>query len=349
VDDIKLANNQTDDSVLDELIDQQSKMEEEWQGKQVIIPIPFNCRAKQFTIPAIRECTDTIITLSDNASADQRLIFSALYTAYYQYVYTDYFTVYRVASICWAVQRFVKYLNEYKFNTENRIIVLKDFETYRVTVDGVKTQSSGLAVIKLAIQDALDYKEFTRQLNNIEYSYLYTLTKTKAAPKDEIAQITMTKWFGRHTWLRRDDVGIGHNLYARLASPKALISSFRITAVTALLEIQASKYALITFFQNTKWTLDNIPALKKHKEFETYSLYCNYRANYSAEVMNNLRNAYHKHEGCKDYLFLAMKAIIFDATQEHSQDEVLQKMQSNLHITPKIGKNNSVFTNCVIL
>ncbi len=62
MDDINHSN-QIDEAVLDELIEQQVKMEEEWQAKQVITPIRFNCSVKQCVIPAIQGYTEKTITL----------------------------------------------------------------------------------------------------------------------------------------------------------------------------------------------------------------------------------------------------------------------------------------------
>ncbi len=154
----------------------------------------------------------------------------------------------------------------------------------------------------------------------------------------------MTEWFGHYTWLRRDKVGIGHNLYARLASPKALISSFRITIVTAFLEIQSAKHSLISFFKKTKWTLDDIPIIKNRSEFDTNTKWCNYRNQHAAEIMNRLRRAYNEYGGNEKHLKLAIKIIVSETVLEHSQDIILQKIQSNLEIRYRNKRKSSFVT-----
>jgi len=251
------------------LLKEQLEMEREWQASQPVSPLPFDCTVTRFVVPSARDYTPKVVSLAKNPSNELRLIFAALYTAHYLYFYTDSFSKDRATRFSSYIGILLDFLNSYSFNNSNRVNVLKDYEADRIKKGSLKknnkklkTQSSGLSAMKTMIINALDYPEFYKQLNDIEYSYLLSISKTKVAPKDLVGQATLTEWFAQHTWLRRGDVGIGHQLYSLLKSPKALISSFETTTVTSLLEIQQAKFAMIKFFREADWRIDDIPEQK---------------------------------------------------------------------------------------
>lgn len=320
------------------MLNQQSEIEKEFESKKVIRPICYDINVEQFLIPSTDKYKETFVSLSEKASADEKLMFSAIYSANYLYFYTDKFACSIKYSFGIYAARFIRFISEYKFNKDNRISVLKDYETYRVTVDGVKSQTTGMVFIKKCIRDALDFIDFRSHLDDIEYAYLHTLLKTKAAPYDDITQVTMTDWFSNHAWLRRDDIGVGHNLFTQLASPKSLTSSFRITVTTALLEIQAAKHVLISLFKENEWALNDIPEMYSKEEYDNQNQYNAYCSQYFAELMNRLIKEYNEYKGDKSNLESALKIIISEVVQYHSQDYVFECLQLNSQITYKHKK-----------
>lgn len=225
------------------LIENQQVMLEEFNRKSKVENIRYKPEATSFLIEG------ESFTLKDANCQYKKLIFSALYTKFYlHYVKGE------GAKIDLPVIRqFISFLESASLDIGNKVSVLKDFEVHRVKINGVKTQSSGLARIKKYIKEALNYTVFCRDgLEQNGYIYLELLTFTKNAKKDPSEQETLSKWFGKHSWLRRGDVGIGNELYKRIASPKQIIKSLEITAVTALLEINQAKHQLIKLFDENR-------------------------------------------------------------------------------------------------
>lgn len=340
------SDTEVDSSDIAEIINQQAEMEREWQAKQPVTPMRYNCSVTKYVVAPISNYSQKTISLQENPAEDQQLLFAALYTAYYRIFYSDEFTDSVKESFSSSVEFFVDYLNDYEFTRDNRSSVLKDYETYRVRVYQVKPQSTGLAFVIRCIKVALDYKEFRHQLNDIEYTYLYTLTKTRAAPSDPKVQITLTEWFASHTWLRRADVGICHEHYSLLKSPKILVTSFRVTVVTTLHEIQLAKDALIAFFKNTDWKIEDIPALKTRDEFESLNSYYVYQKKYRLVLLNHFRKKYHEYPVQGEHLLVAIQLITAEASVFNACDIVLELLLSNkrvyqIHKCRKTGRKIS--------
>lgn len=230
------------------------KILDELREKQAVQSFPFTPDSTQFILPATTSYSQLVVKLIDTECLEKKIIFAAIYAASYVANYTD-----RVALSNKTVSRqygalFIDYLNKIDINETNRLRILKDFEANRVKNDGVKTQSTGLRKVIRLINISLNYAPFTEKIDSSQLNYLNTLTKTKVAPDDSRDAKTITAWFSFHSWLRTEDFGIGNEKFNRLASPKALTTSLRITTEVALCSIQKAKYALIDFFkeQNIK-------------------------------------------------------------------------------------------------
>ncbi len=255
-----------------ELIEQQDLMLAEFKKAQKITNIVFEpFGLLRFVVPKYDGATERVVKLQDTNSHKKRLIFSVLYTAnFIAFVLKKEGQGVR-ATLSGIVPQFVKFLDESDFDEYNGVNILKKFEAYRVEHDGVKTQSTGLAELTRLFNLALDYAPFGNELLNYnDYKYLDLLSKTKAAASDEEEQTTLTDYFGFHSWLRRDDVGVGAELYRRAASPKLLMSSFLITIATALEHINKSKHAIIEVIKSANVKPDYFPVLSPVPKAEDY-------------------------------------------------------------------------------
>ncbi|MDA8682459.1 hypothetical protein N9M08_07980, partial [Porticoccaceae bacterium] len=247
-----------------DLLQEQAEMLSALNASQAIRPLSYNPEATTFTVPegaGHRRSPSFSISISSADCDHKRLIFRALNAAHYRYFMTKEFTDGRREKFGVCIRNFWNFLSTTEIDSKNRANVLKLFEAWRVKKHGTKTQSTGLAYLKLDIEAALEFGAFSETLLQSERDYLEVLAATKVAPSDPIDPVNLNHWFSQHTWLRREDVGIGDDLYTRLGSPKALIQSFKITVETALLSIQASKDALIEIFKHTGIAADNIPDL----------------------------------------------------------------------------------------
>lgn len=299
----------------------------EWNNKQGIIRPLFIPESTQFTIPAIRKYIPKTVRLNDIHCEYKKLIFSALYTAFYIVFFTDRESPSNRIQFRQTAVFFINYLNSVAITKDNRTSILKDYETFRVKIEEVKPQSSGLKYITKFIEFSTGYEPFCDKLNPDQYGYLSAIEKTKKAPIDPNESFTLTDWFSFHSWLRRDDIGIGNDLFNRLASPKALSLSLRITAEVALYTIQQAKYALIDFFKDNNILPHLIPVPMPAPRKADYSedefkdkrkRWLSYIYLYITERFAYLQRNYKKAPYHNKYLDIAFEIILYSWCSNNS-------------------------------
>lgn len=323
------------------LLDEQALIAKELQANQDVTPLPYNPNATVLHIPKINSHAAFTITLAPEHCRTRQLIFGVFNAAANRYLMTDDFPetrkeALRVSKHAW------RYLDVIALTDENRATWLKDYEAWRVSEDGVKTQSTGLSAIKLMIQDALALGALTETLTDYEREYLLTLANTPLAPLDEADAVNLNQWFTQHTWLRRDDVGIGHDLYTRLGSPKALMSSFRITIENALLYLQTCKDALIDSFRLADITPEDIPALEEisghNRRQPQYHIVAA-----KAKIINRLRQKLVLLVDDIPHLKNALELVVFTEAKPQYRKEIFDKLLANQPIKATSHINTAGF------
>lgn len=323
------------------LLDEQALIAKELQAVQGVIPLPYNPDATVLYIPKVKGHATFTITLAPGHCRTRQLIFGVLNAAAYRYLMTDDFPETRKdwLTICKHVW---SYLDVIDLTDENRVTWLKDYEAWRVSEDGVKTQSTGLYKIKLMIEDALAFGAFNSSLDDYEREYLAALANTPVSPKDEADSVNLNQWFSQHTWLRLDDIGIGHELYTRLGSPKALMHSFRITIENALLYLQTCKDALVDSFRLAGITPEDIPALS-----EAASPYGKPNQHYirsaKTKILNRLRQKLVPLIHDAPYLKSALELVIFAETKPQYRKEIFDKLLASQPITATLHTHPNGF------
>lgn len=245
------------------LIQQQDLMLAEFKSMQKVTAIGFEPFGTfRFVVPQYDGAKERVIELNDTNTPEKCIIFSALYTANYVTFVLNEGAASDRQTLSNIVPKFLDFLNEINFDKFNRVNILKKFEAYRVENDGVKTQSTGLYQLTRLLNKALNYPSFGNDLlTPYDYNYLDLLSKSKAAASDNEEQTTLTDYLGFHSWLGREDIGVGAELYRRAASPKLLMSSFLITISTALEQINIAKHAIIDLFRSANVKADYFPTL----------------------------------------------------------------------------------------
>jgi hypothetical protein len=322
------------------LLDEQALIAKELQANQDVTPLPYNANATVLHIPRIQSGAAFTITLAPEHCKTRQLIFGAFNAAAYLYLMTDDFPEGRKRGLknCRHVWR---YLDTIDLTDENRVTWVKDYEAWRVSIDGVKTQSTGLEKIKLMIQNALALGAFTETITDYEHEYLLTLANTAVAPREEADAINLNQWFSQHTWLRRDDIGIGHDLYTRLSSPRALMSSFRITFETTLLYLQTCKDALIDSFKLAGIGPEDIPALADIVEPNALR-----RRHYiKNEIFNRLRQKLALLIDDIPHLKNALELAVFTEVKPQYRKEIFDRLLANQPITATPGTSSDAFFN----
>ncbi len=323
------------------LLDEQALIAKELQASLDVTPLPYNPHATVLHIPKTDRGAAFSISLTSEHCRIHQLMFGVFNAAAYRYLMTDEFKVSRKTELkfCNHVWR---YLDTIELTDENRATWLKDFEAWRVSEGGVKTQNTGLEKIKLMIEDGLSFTAFTDTLTDYDREYLNSLLTTPVAPRDESDAVNLNQWFSQHTWLRRNDIGIGHELYSRLGSPKALMNSFRITIETALLYFQGCKDALIEGFRLAGVAPDDIPALAEIAVPE--GAQNSYRISAAkAGIVNRLREKLFPLMGDIPHLRTALELVVFVEAKPIFRQDIFDKLLANQPITATSTKVTSGF------
>lgn len=325
------------------LLDEQTLIAKELQANQDVTPLPYNPKATVLHIPASIDQSSAAfsITLAPEHCRTRQLMFGIFNAAAYRYLMTDDFSKSRKRALT-ACKLMWRYLDAIDLTNENRATWLKDYEAWRVSEEGVKTQSTGLNKIKLMIEDALLLDAFTETLTDYEREYLVTLANTPLAPREEADAINLNQWFSQHTWLRLSDIGIGHELYARLGSPKALMNSFRITFENALLYLQTCKDALIDSFRLAGITPEDIPALAEIVVPDGQRKHY-YVSAAKAEILNRLRQKLVPLIDDIPHLKNSLELVVFTEVKPHARKEIFDKLLANQSIAATSKKRTTGF------
>jgi len=294
----------------------ENKILAEFNAKQPIKPIRFNQQATSFILPVYEGYKEKVIRLEETPCRYKKLIFSMIYTAYYRSFVLDDLTKSDKSYLHTYASNVTAFLNDYEFENGKEINFFKEFEASRMNTEKVKPGSTGLTMILKCLKMALEFDSFTIE-GSWQTKFIDSALEIRALASTDAQQSTLTDWFAYSTWLREDDVGIGHDLYARLASPKALIASFVTTITVQLNEIQSAKDALIELFKVNKVTPSDFPLISKNAD-QTRGEFTREQYKAISAALNKLRELYHKRaeviEADKDvgngYLKLAIQFVI---------------------------------------
>lgn len=343
-----------------ELFKQQSRMLAEFKQGLDVAPIDFKPNSARFLVPASAGRAARVVVLDEGACQEKRLIFSALYTAYYiAYVLnSDQGLVTDVSDI---VPRFVEFLNKLDITTENRMSILKLYEITRVKENKIKTQSTGLKELLRMVNKALAFEPFgIHFLSHDEYRFLDQLSKTKRAANDETEQSTLTEWFGFHSWLKLDEVGIGEALFNRISSPKLLTKSLQVSFSAALLELHRAKHALIDLFTANKLQRKNFPSAPSYPDVTSYAdgskdlQYKKDIAQFKTQTLNYKKQFFERlamilpdsKENSSSSAWIGMQALIYSQCTSVVIDFVIKQVGNRVSIKKQAtidGKIETIF------
>lgn len=294
-------------------------------AKAIVIPVkgkknPDNTRRFSLTTPGKDEYVDLIFKV---ANAAAYVIFVKSPREYSQTVRDNFGE---------AIKLLVEFINLPGVSEENRIALFKAFEAWRIDKGKVKPQSSRLPQIKKMVFIALAFEPFSKTIDSKERAYLRSQGEANAVPEDasDKESHTINRWLSEHAWLRDETVGVGHDTYSLLASPKIVVKSVKITAATIMLEMQQCKMALIELFREEKIilndpTLINSSGFEKRFQARLARQYCN------AENIGSIQCAYHKKQRSNPYLDMAIRVFIRMSTsgRHDYQDRQIKTFFSN--------------------
>lgn len=286
----------------------ENKSAESLARSQKVIKRNFNQEVDTIYIPESENSSGFYINFGDEKCKYKKCLMYAIRAGVFHIVENEKWSD-TYSKPCKVLREFNLFVRLDEFTANSRVNIIKDFEAYRVDCK-IKIQSTGASFLINLLKRALQVEEFIQSLKIWEFDFLFGLTKTKLSARDDVVPVTLNHWFTAHSWLSRDDVGIGRELYKRLSSPKALMNSFRITVTTLLLTIQSAKHTLSRFFNEASMSSNDFPDLGKRKDFESASAHQEHMSESMHSFFVLLKNKLKQTEESSE-LNLAIELVIY--------------------------------------
>ncbi|PML56566.1 hypothetical protein [Vibrio lentus] len=228
----------------------EERLKHDFKKEQPVTAFELPFTATSIIVPKTEQYASHILLLDDVNTPDKVIIYKAM-IAVYNYVFFDKSAAVTAKDVfSSAAKPFISWLNSYKIN--NRYEILKRYESDRMDELDNHGGYSPLRALNCIIGYAIESEALSKELSSEDYTFLIELRKTKPAPNLNKSQKSIASYFGALDWLRREDIGIGAELYSALASPKLAINSLSLTAATLIIELKEYKNELQTLIKSTE-------------------------------------------------------------------------------------------------
>ncbi|MEZ8225304.1 hypothetical protein AB4440_16500 [Vibrio splendidus] len=249
----------------------EKRIKDDYKKNQPATSFCHPLSATSLFVPKIGGFIEHTITITDTKNPDKAILYMAIVAAYNYVLFDKDAAKSAKAKFASTARHFVSWLNQYEI--KNRYKVLKEFETYRMDELNNHGGYSPLIGLMTILTYALESEEFRNEVSEESLEYLYDLKQTKISPNVNKSQKSLVSYFGAMDWLRREDVGVGNELYAALASPKLAINSLSLTASTIILELNEYKkslkeHLLTSSLDLSVWLHQDYSALSRKKKEE---------------------------------------------------------------------------------
>lgn len=309
-------------------------LQSEFNGRHSVTVIRYPLSARTIVFPATSSrvgASEFLVTMTDKTNSDKDVLYKLIIAAY-NYVFHDKSAANTAKNLfSRATPRFIDWLN--KVELTNRFEVLKEYEAYHFDRLNNHGGASVLHQIKTIFTYALDKtSELHENLTACELSYLLDLKKTKISPNLNKAQKSLASYFGLMDWLRRDDVGIGNELYTALVSPKLTINSLILTASTTIIQLDMYKHELHCFFNDNGFdeSIFMLPNKLSHTK----------KREFIGSVLYQVISAYHAIKKSNVILKNALEVVLLSNVPNVKSFQILKSCLDSQQQCDAIFKNN---------
>jgi hypothetical protein len=280
----------------------EDQIRKNFQDKQTVTVFKYPLNVTSIIVPKTHGLPKRKLGFVDIKHKDKALLYRLIVAAY-NYAFTDEFaalsTKGNFSRHCWI---FVDWLNGVEIS--NRYSALKDYESYCFVKRNNHGGASELVNLKTLFTYAYEDDEFRKSLTQEESSYLIELKKTKVSPNLNKKQSSITSYFGALDWLRREDVGVGNQLYQTLASPKLVVKSLKCTASVVITELYKAKTILRHFLLHSSlsacdFEIPNFQSKSRHE-----------RPVFIGKIIYTLLCKYHEMEEKSAHLRKALELVL---------------------------------------
>lgn len=294
---------------------------DEFKSNKVVVPVEQPYTAISLFIPQSDNNSEHTLTMTDWSQSDKVVIYKAVIAAY-NYAFFD-----KEASISAkeifskGTRFFIEWLNEH--SVENRYEILKRYEAYRMDKLGNHGGNSPLNSVMTVLNYAIESAAFRVEVSLDDYEYIRELRKTKVSPNLNKSQKSIASYFGELDWLRRDDIGVGKDIYSALASPKLVVNSLRLTAATVILELNKYKFALSVLIQKA------LPGLSQWLWADFSSLTRSKKQEYMGNILYHTIGTYHQNGDNSKLSIGALDVLLLSgASSEKAYSLLLETLTS---------------------
>ncbi|WP_394240455.1 hypothetical protein [Vibrio astriarenae] len=247
---------------------------------------PFS--ATSLFVPKSASSAEHTFKMTDWSKPEKIVLYKAVIAAY-NHAFLDKDAAISAKGVFASTARyFIEWLNSHSI--ANRYEILKRYEADRMDKLGSHGGYSPLTHLMTILNYAIDSIDFRDEVSSDDYFFLLELAKTKISPNINKCQKSLASYFGAQDWLRRDDIGVGSDIYSALASPKLTVNSLSLTAATVILDLNKYKSALGLLIQY-------IPAeFNKLIETDIYSLSTTEKKTHIGNTLYHLISAYHQND-----------------------------------------------------
>lgn len=242
--------------------DLQRRMLSELQGLKKIDSsstiLPFNLNTQRIRIPAVprlehmQGAPERIIELAPNACQEHRWIFQVINYEIYEIFSgnSNHLGHQSRARLAHSVPKLFRYLDGRQTTPKNRLNLLNDYQEW-LTSEGERADGNSYHATRSFLArfngDPNKYEFATPPMRRFIGDLL---AATKTPPPSDVTPHTIEKWFSEQPWLRDETIGIGHQKYSLLASPKTTKRSLQSLASQILLLSFEMKNALATYMRD---------------------------------------------------------------------------------------------------
>jgi hypothetical protein len=328
-----------------EFFSDQAAILEEFEAKKPFKYIKLDPHSTSFLIPQVGPRLQKVITLEETECEYKKLVFNVIKTAFHHFFMTENNPPSVKINFITNMPNIVEYLNSYTFLEGKEINFFKSYESFRINKDKIKPASTGLLTLLKCVKLVSALNSFIKDLSSWQRKFINSAAQIKILGWDrgDAEQITLTDWFSVSTWLRRDDVGVGHETYSKLASPKALVNSFVATITAELNDIQLAKDALINFFRVNKIKSSDYPLEKIETKSDDRYAFREERVLQRNSTLNKLRKLFSNDESKDKHLRLAMILVLREFVTPHSIEHMKERFFNNKVLKrTKKDKDNSL-------
>lgn len=317
-------------------------MQQEVDNQKAYIQLKLSFEVRSFIVISERENgRDKTVKFTETDNPNKILLYKVIIAAYNYCYFDENATPVIRESFIYNVSEFVEWLN--KKEIKNRYKVLKEYEAGSVDANGDVRPKNNLKEVKKLFHYALDKSVELRQhlIDSPEdVDYLEELRKTKSIPNSNTNQVSISKYFGKLDWLRRDDIGIGNNYYTVLYSPKLAVNSLSITASAVITETKKYKEILKCFLQDNNIAFDE----RISPEVSPFM-----RSKYIGNQIYRLISNYHSLTSPKEELKQALECVLLSTATNHKTFDELKEALDSQERCNKLflnqGKKNSDVVN----